>query len=341
VPWFNVDDGFAFHQKTVRAGNAALGLWTRAGAWCSQHLSDGFLPDEMAGVLGSATQAKKLVEVGLWVKVEGGYQFHEWVGWQRSRGEVLAERAYNARKAALYRDPELLAAVRKRDGDRCRYCGCLVNWKDRRGSSGATYDHVDPDGPNTLDNLVIACRGCNSRKAGRTPANAGLTLLSPKRMGYSGDPAGREPSEPERSGSDPVGEQNGTGTSQVPIPSNPIQPLSEQKTSSSAPRKRGSRIPDDFTVTADMVAWAREHAPNVDGRRATDSFIDYWRGRTGRDATKADWPATWRNWMRREQERTERSRPQSKANATDANIHALLNPNASTPALRALPGGAS
>ena len=33
MPWFNVDDGFAFHRKAVRAGNAAIGLWTRAGSW--------------------------------------------------------------------------------------------------------------------------------------------------------------------------------------------------------------------------------------------------------------------------------------------------------------------
>lgn len=241
MPWFNVDDGFAFHRKTVRAGNAALGLWTRAGAWCAQHLSDGFLPKEMVGVLGSSTQARKLVEVGLWSKVDGGYQFHEWVGWQRSRSEVLAERAYNARKAALYRDPELLAAVRKRDGDRCRYCGSLVNWKDRRGSTGATYDHVDPDGPNTLDNLVIACRGCNSRKAGRTPSAAGITLLTPKRMGNSGDPAGREPVEPERTSSDPGVDQDEPGTFQVPIPSNPIQPLGIKRTRRNKP---GDYLPE-------------------------------------------------------------------------------------------------
>jgi hypothetical protein len=65
------------------------------------------------------------------------------------------------------------------------------------------------------------------------------------------------------------------------------------------PRKRGTRIPGDFTVTPDMVTWARSEVPGVDGRAETAKFMDYWRAATGRGATKLDWTATWRNWMRR------------------------------------------
>ena len=70
-----------------------------------------------------------------------------------------------------------------------------------------------------------------------------------------------------------------------------------------APRKRGTRIPDDFHVTADMVTWARERCPHVDGRLETEKFVNYWRAKTGKDATKLDWEATWRNWMLRAAER--------------------------------------
>jgi hypothetical protein len=68
-------------------------------------------------------------------------------------------------------------------------------------------------------------------------------------------------------------------------------------------RKRASRIPDDFAVTAEMVAWANEHTPGVDGRYETAKFVDYWRAKSGRDATKLDWIGTWRNWMRNASER--------------------------------------
>lgn len=72
------------------------------------------------------------------------------------------------------------------------------------------------------------------------------------------------------------------------------------RTSQSQPARakaRGSRIPDDFSVTPAMVAWARERCPNVDGRLETEKFVNYWQSKAGRDATKLDWTATWRNWM--------------------------------------------
>jgi hypothetical protein len=63
----------------------------------------------------------------------------------------------------------------------------------------------------------------------------------------------------------------------------------------------GSRIPEPFLVTAEMRQWASEEVPAVDVDKATKTFVDYWRAKTGKDATKRDWVATWRNWMRREQ----------------------------------------
>lgn len=62
---------------------------------------------------------------------------------------------------------------------------------------------------------------------------------------------------------------------------------------------RATRIPDDFTVTPEMVAWARQNVPNVDGRRETERFIDHWQAASGANARKRDWTAAWRNWMRR------------------------------------------
>lgn len=68
-------------------------------------------------------------------------------------------------------------------------------------------------------------------------------------------------------------------------------------------RKRATRIPQDFTVTQEMIQWAQEKAPNVDGRLATEKFINYWTAKSGKDATKLDWAATWRNWMLSDQEK--------------------------------------
>jgi hypothetical protein len=67
-------------------------------------------------------------------------------------------------------------------------------------------------------------------------------------------------------------------------------------------RDRGTRLPDEFSVTDELADWARTNAP-LCGRTDHDSFCDYWRAVPGAKGRKVDWPATWKNWMRREQER--------------------------------------
>ncbi|MCB1234178.1 MAG: HNH endonuclease [Verrucomicrobiae bacterium] len=63
-----------------------------------------------------------------------------------------------------------------RDGGRCQYTG-----RDLRPGEG-NIDHVLPrsrGGKTTWENCVLAARDVNSRKANRTPGEAGLTLLRP------------------------------------------------------------------------------------------------------------------------------------------------------------------
>lgn len=59
-----------------------------------------------------------------------------------------------------------------RDNYTCLYCG--------KQSRDLTIDHVMPrhrNGLHTWDNVVSACIPCNHRKAGLTPAEAGMRLL--------------------------------------------------------------------------------------------------------------------------------------------------------------------
>lgn len=103
VAWFRVDDTFAFHPKAVAAGNAACGLWVRAGAWSAQQLTDGFVPDHVVKTLEGEKAAGQLVKAGLWSKEQGGYRFHEWDAENRNwtREQVEARRkADRDRKAA-------------------------------------------------------------------------------------------------------------------------------------------------------------------------------------------------------------------------------------------------
>lgn len=83
-------------------------------------------------------------------------------------------------------------------------------------------------------------------------------------------------------------------TRPIPTPSTDVE--------GGGPRKRAHRIPDDFAVTTAMQAWAAERTPLVDVNSATERFCNHWRAKAGRDATKLDWTATWRNWLIRDQD---------------------------------------
>lgn len=106
MTWFRVDDDLPFHRKVVAAGNAAMGLWVRAGAWCAQHLTDGFVPEDMVAILGTTSQRSKLINAGLWHEVPGGCQFHEWLGSGRqpTAESVREKRAKAAERQAKHRN---------------------------------------------------------------------------------------------------------------------------------------------------------------------------------------------------------------------------------------------
>lgn len=84
MTWMKVDDQLAFHSKTMLAGNAAMGLWVRAGSWASATLTDGFVPTHMALAMGTPDEVQQLISAGFWNDVEGGYSFHDWSEFQPS-----------------------------------------------------------------------------------------------------------------------------------------------------------------------------------------------------------------------------------------------------------------
>ena len=95
--WFKVDDLLAFHGKTVQAGNAAMGLWVRAGSWCGANLTDGHVPDSVVSKLGTRAQANALVTAGLWHRLPDGYLFHDWNDYQPTKADVEERRQKRAK----------------------------------------------------------------------------------------------------------------------------------------------------------------------------------------------------------------------------------------------------
>lgn len=65
-----------------------------------------------------------------------------------------------------------------RDRFTCAYCGLKKNTRD------LTFDHVLPrskGGRTSWENIVTACQPCNTKKAAKTPSEAGMKLLAEPR----------------------------------------------------------------------------------------------------------------------------------------------------------------
>jgi hypothetical protein len=65
------------------------------------------------------------------------------------------------------------------------------------------------------------------------------------------------------------------------------------------PLSRGERLPADWILPDDWLAWAKGEGLNeATIRGEADRFRDYWRAQPGVKGRKLDWLATWRNWCR-------------------------------------------
>jgi hypothetical protein len=79
---------------------------------------------------------------------------------------------------------------------------------------------------------------------------------------------------------------------------NPALSLKEYKFKKE--RERGTRIPPEWEPSPEDHNAARDEGlPEDIITREAKKFRDYWIAKTGATATKLDWPATWRNWVRR------------------------------------------
>lgn len=61
---------------------------------------------------------------------------------------------------------------------------------------------------------------------------------------------------------------------------------------------RATRLPADWSPSDEDLAYASRHGL-VNGRASVEAekFRNYWTAKSGKDATKLDWAATWRNWV--------------------------------------------
>jgi hypothetical protein len=105
MSWVKLCENFADHPKVLAAGPEGVCLWVCGLAYCNrQSKRDGFIPAVKVALLypmpKPARVAYRLVAVGLWERVEGGYVIHDYHTYQPSveaQEKLRAARAESGR----------------------------------------------------------------------------------------------------------------------------------------------------------------------------------------------------------------------------------------------------
>lgn len=95
----------------------------------------------------------------------------------------------------------------------------------------------------------------------------------------------------------------------APRTSHSLESVTEPKSGSA----KGSRLAADWTIPSEWIEQSAANHPEFDQQALlaiAEDFRDYWTAKTGAQATKLDWHATWRRWMRN-QKPVHRQRPVS------------------------------
>ena len=181
MPWARLTDTAATHPIVLavaehpdaddRSVNEVFGFMLRLAAMSAQYLTDYvFWYSSAVQMAGSKSQADHLLGLAAFagygvqdVEPGSGRRFFRLVADPdfvhiKTAEEVAWERDRKANNGDL----SIIVPVRWRDGDACRYCGKVVNWADRKGGKGGTYDHRMPGQSGTWHSEVVACRSCNS-----------------------------------------------------------------------------------------------------------------------------------------------------------------------------------
>lgn len=280
MAWGRISDDFHDNDKVTNLtvdieGLAAIGLWTLALSWVrADHRRRGVVPPGIVARLGAGhgkQLASLLLQVGLWEDVEGGSHFHDF-------DDIYHPEGLSEKRSAAGRS------------------GGVASGRARRGESDESAKQV------ASSKTPANGADCQAESDPIEPGNSDESDRHPEQSDMADRSTTEATTKQSASSAEANAKQNGlkprtrARASTTHYPEDVLRTSSLDAHSASA-TKRASRLPSTFEITPDMRAWARGRVPNVDIDHETEKFDNYWRSKSGRDATKLDWPATWRNWM--------------------------------------------
>ncbi|AKJ72161.1 hypothetical protein GMA1_64 [Gordonia phage GMA1] len=186
VTWFKVDDGFYDHPKLTGVPMASRGLWVTAGSYCARHLTDGVISwRQIRSLGGTRAQVRGLVDAGLWRAIgersgDDTYAYHDWIGSQPTRTEVLNSREREREKKAKWREKK---DQKQRDQQEpVDVHGGHVGHGDRGQDRPSTVSRPDPTRPDLSiganAQLSPSARE-TSRPSDRCPTHEGMDIVPP------------------------------------------------------------------------------------------------------------------------------------------------------------------
>ena len=60
---------------------------------------------------------------------------------------------------------------------------------------------------------------------------------------------------------------------------------------------RATRLPNDWIIPNEYIEYISSKRPDLDFKHVAEMFKNYWVAKSGSNATKLDWFATWKNWV--------------------------------------------
>jgi hypothetical protein len=265
MPWVRLDDRFPSHRKVALLSDRAFRLHVSAICWCAENLTDGHISDRelplVAHMRGVKATAQQLQNAGLWDRTDTGWVIHDYLDYNPSREQVIADRKKNAERQERFRQRK----------------------KSKSAPSG--------DERNGVSNDVTSDNGEVTRESKR-----GQTRHEDDVNAYGNYPV---PGENQQVSEVRNAVSNGAPTRPVPLSMADVGGSSTGSSAQSEQRPDGLAPidADGFRVTDGMRRWAKRdgYSDLVDIDHATQQFVSHYRS-TG--ARRSSWPDAWQKWIR-------------------------------------------
>lgn len=152
-------DEFPVQMLNAEYGTGPIGLWLLIGGYHASYSDYDYVPrGVLRVVVGKDKDARHLEDRGFLLEADKGWR----LGFRGYLWDIVHSRS----GTRLPISGDVRSAVFDRDGEFCQFCGT---------ANDLTLDHIIPwshGGPDTVVNLRVLCRPCNSSRGNRVEALA-------------------------------------------------------------------------------------------------------------------------------------------------------------------------